>query len=56
MAFTDNQISEAIEKNENIKHCFRQISDVCNELKSITDCPDDDVDRFLEYIIGKWKQ
>ena len=56
MAFTDSQIFQAIEKNEDVKYCFNKITEACNELKSKTDCPDDDVDRFLEYTIGKWQR
>ena len=55
MAFTDKQIYEAIENNADVKDCFEKISDACKELKSKTDCPDDDVDRFLEFTIGKWQ-
>ncbi len=54
MAFTDKQILEAIEKNEDVKDCFNKIKEACRELKTNTGCPDDDVDRFLEYTIGKW--
>ena len=55
MAFTDNQIFEAIEKNGDVSDCFEKIIDACKELKSKTGCPDDDVDRFLEFTIGKWQ-
>ncbi len=55
MAFTDSQIFEAIERNVDVKQCFNKISDACKELKSKTDCPDDDVDRFLEFTVGKWQ-
>tara|TARA_B100000579_G_scaffold142325_1_gene115558 strand:+ start:1820 stop:1987 length:168 start_codon:yes stop_codon:yes gene_type:complete len=55
MAFTDRQIFDAIEKNVDVKDCFKKITDACKELKSISGCPDDDVDRFLEYTIGKWQ-
>tara|TARA_B100000965_G_scaffold401275_1_gene424773 strand:+ start:8444 stop:8611 length:168 start_codon:yes stop_codon:yes gene_type:complete len=55
MPFTDSQIFEAIEKNGNVKDCFNKIRDACKELKKSTDCPDDDVDRFLEFAIGKWQ-
>ena len=55
MAFTDRQIFEAIEKNEDVKNCFNKITEACKDLKDKTDCPDDDVDRFLEFTIGKWK-
>jgi len=56
MAFTDKQLFEAIEKNIEVKECFNKISVACQELKRKTDCPDDDVDRFLEFTIGKWKR
>ena len=55
MAFTDKQIYNAIETNEEVKDCFRKITDACKKLKSNTGCPDDDVDRFLEFTIGKWQ-
>ena len=55
MAFTDRQIFEAIEKNGDVKDCFKKITDACKELKINSGCPDDDVDRFLEYTIGKWQ-
>ena len=55
MTFTDKQMFEAIEKNEDVKDCFIKITSACKELKSNTGCPDDDVDQFLEFTIGKWK-
>ena len=45
---------DAIEANEDVKYCFEKIIGVCKELKSKTGCPNDDVDRFLEFTIGKW--
>ena len=54
MTFSDKQMFEAIEANVVVKDCFVKISDACQELKSKTDCPNDDVDRLLEYAIGKW--
>jgi len=54
MPFTDKQMLEAIEANGVVKLCFEKICEACQELKSKTDCPDDDVDRFLEFAIGKW--
>ena len=54
MTFTDRQMFEAIEANEDVKDCFKKICDVCKDLKSKTGCPNDDVDRFLEFAIGKW--
>jgi len=55
MEFTDKQIFEAIEKNGDVKDCFKKITDACKELKINSGCPDDDVDRFLEYTIGRWQ-
>ncbi len=46
---------EAIEANVDVKACFKQITHACKQLKSQTGCPDDDVDRLLEFIIGKWE-
>jgi len=54
MTFTDKQLFEAIEANEDVKDCFQKIIGACRELKSKTGCPNDDVDRFLEFAIGKW--
>ena len=54
MAFTDRQMFEAIEINGDVKDSFIKITDACKELQSKTGCPDDDVDRFLEFTIGKW--
>ncbi len=55
MVFTDKQMFDAIDANEDVKDCFTKITDACNELKRKTGCPDDDVDRFLEFSVGKWK-
>ena len=54
MVFTDKQMFQAIEANINVKECFNKISEACKELQNKTNCPDDDVDRFLEFTIGKW--
>ena len=54
MTFTDKQMFQAIEANKDVKDCFKKITDACKELKSKTGCPKDDVDRFLEFAIGKW--
>ena len=55
MAFTDSQMVEAIETNEHAKYCFNKITESCKILQSNTGCPDDDVDRFLEFAIGRWQ-
>ena len=55
MTFTDEQMLEAIQGNKSVKECFKNISEVCKELQSKTGCPDDDIDRFLEFTVGKWQ-
>tara|TARA_B100000965_G_C18997102_1_gene500796 strand:+ start:160 stop:327 length:168 start_codon:yes stop_codon:yes gene_type:complete len=55
MGFTDQQMLDAIEKNRGANECFKKITDACKELKINTGCPDADVDRFLEFIVGKWQ-
>tara|TARA_B100000965_G_C18994648_1_gene499805 strand:+ start:184 stop:354 length:171 start_codon:yes stop_codon:yes gene_type:complete len=54
MTFTDQQMFKAIETNVDVKDCFEKISVACRQLKIKTGCPNDDVDRFLEFAIGKW--
>ena len=54
MTFSDKQLFRAIESNVDVKDCYKKITDACKELKSKTGCPNDDVDRFLEFAIGKW--
>ena len=54
MTFTDKQMFEAIDANEDVKECFNRIIQVCKDLKSRTGCPNDDVDEFLQFTIGKW--
>ena len=55
MPFTDEQMYEALKKNDDVKYCFMKISEACKNLKNNTGCPDGDVDQFLEFIIGKWQ-
>ena len=54
MSFTDKQMLDAIKANIDVENCFNKISDACKELQRKTGCPNDDVDRFLEFAIGKW--
>ena len=56
MTFTDKQMFEAIEANVYVQDCYEKITDACKELKSRTGCPNGDVDRFLEFAIGKWSE
>ncbi len=54
MTFTDKQMLEAIEKNSDVNECFCKIKSACKKLKIKTGCPADDVDRLLEFTLGRW--
>ena len=49
-----NVLLDMLPTNEDVRDCFEKIIAACRELKLKTGCPNDDVDRFLEYAIGKW--
>ena len=55
MAFSDEAYFEVIQKNKQVKEAFSSIKEICNQLHEITDCPEDDIDYFLKFIVGKWK-
>ncbi len=55
MPFTDEQYFLSIANNETVKESFNQIKRACQELQVNTDCPDEDIDDFLKFIVGKWK-
>ena len=56
MSFTDDEYFEVIQKNTQVKEAFNSIKEICNSLHVITDCPEDDIDYFLKFIVGKWKK
>ena len=55
MSFSDEEYFEVIQKNKKVKEAFNSIKEICNQLQEITDCPEDDIDYFLKFIVGKWK-
>ena len=55
MPFSDDQYFQAISSSETVKASFDQIKAACQSLQEGTGCPDEDVDDFLEFIVGKWK-
>lgn len=55
MTFSDNDYLEVIENNQDVKEAFNSIKDICNVLYKTTDCPEEDIDYFLKFIVGKWK-
>tara|TARA_Y100000589_G_scaffold330359_1_gene379765 strand:+ start:11476 stop:11646 length:171 start_codon:yes stop_codon:yes gene_type:complete len=55
MSFTDDEYFEVIQKNTNVKEAFEAIKVICKKLQKETECPEDDIDYFLRFIAGKWK-
>ena len=55
MSFSDDEYFEVIQKNKQVKEAFNSIKEICNQLHEMTDCPEDDIDHFLKFIAGKWK-
>lgn len=56
MSFTDDEYFEVIQKNKMVKDAYESIKVICKNLQNDTNCPDGDVDYFLEFIAGKWKE
>ena len=55
MSFSDDDYFEVIQNNEQVKEAFNSIKEICNQLHEMTECPEDDIDYFLKFIVGKWK-
>ena len=56
MTFTDQEYFEVIEKNEVVKDAYENIKQICINLKKQTDCPDEDLENFLEFISRHWNR
>ena len=56
MGFSDEQYREAIENNSDVKKAFDEIKISCQSLRQNTSCPEEDVDDFLNFMIGKWNE
>ena len=55
MPFTDEEYFEVIQKNKEVKKAFEAIRSICIDLQKETNCPQEDIDDFLRFIEGKWK-
>ncbi len=55
MPFSDDQYFQAISSNELVQESFDRIKGACQALQEGSGCPDEDVDDFLKFIVGKWK-
>ncbi len=56
MSFTDQEYFEVIEKNETVKEAFINIKQICINLQKQTNCPNEDLDNFLEFISRQWNK
>ncbi len=52
--FTDDQMLNAIQNNQIVKECYEEIKANCMKLSKNTNCPHEDIDNLLNYLIGKW--
>tara|TARA_Y100001933_G_C18668663_1_gene425929 strand:+ start:229 stop:426 length:198 start_codon:yes stop_codon:yes gene_type:complete len=55
MTFSDDEYFEVIQKNESVNEAYESIKNICKKLQKETQCPEDDIDYFLKFIVGKWK-
>ena len=56
MPFTDQEYYEVIEKNQAVKEAFEGIKQICVNLQKQTECPEEDLKDFLEFISRKWNK
>ena len=56
MPFTDQEYFEVIEKNEIVKKAFEKIKQICIDLQEETNCPEEDLKDFLEFISKQWNK
>ena len=56
MPFTDQEYFEVIEKNEVVKKAFENIKQICIDLQKQTNCPEEDLKDFLEFISKQWNK
>ena len=56
MPFTDQEYFEVMEKNEIVKKAFENIKQICIDLQKQTNCPEEDLKDFLEFISKQWNK
>ena len=56
MPFTDQEYFEVIENNEVVKKAFENIKQICIDLQKQTNCPEEDLKDFLEFISKQWNK
>ena len=56
MTFTDQEYFEVIKKNETVKEAYENIKQICFDLQKQTDCPEEDLKDFLEFLSRQWNK
>ena len=56
MPFTDQEYFEVIKTNGIVKEAYENIKEICINLRKETNCPQEDIDNFLEFISRQWNK
>tara|TARA_Y100000813_G_C24062285_1_gene304594 strand:- start:264 stop:434 length:171 start_codon:yes stop_codon:yes gene_type:complete len=56
MSFSDQEYFEVIEKNKTVKEAYENIKQICINLQKQTNCPEGDLENFLEFISRQWNK
>ena len=56
MTFSDKEYFEVIQKNEKVKEAYESIKEICINLQTETNCPQEDIDYFLKFISKIWNK
>ena len=56
MSFSDEEYFEVIQKNKEVMKAYETIKSICNDLQKQTNCPEEDLKDFLEFISRKWNK
>ena len=56
MPFTDQEYFEVIERNKTVKEAYENIKQICINLQIKTNCPEEDLENFLEFISRQWNK
>ena len=56
MSFTDQEYFDVIETNESVKDAYENIKKICINLQKQTNCPEGDLENFLEFMSRQWNK
>ena len=54
MGFTNEQMIKAISQEGIVKESANKIKEACKNLQDKTNCPDEDIDDLLNFLVGRW--